>query len=100
MGREAGTGCLWGACAPDRYAARRLSLRAPRQFRVVKVNKRGKAQQRILELNFTEGIISVRAMSVFGGAVLSAMLVPGCVCERERSRICACKPPRACYAES
>eukprot|EP01050_Picozoa_sp_SAG11_P014824 SAG11_NODE_1864_length_4154_cov_1.816769_6_plen_115_part_00 len=30
------------------------------QFKVVKTNKRGKSQNRVLELNFTDGIIKVR----------------------------------------
>jgi hypothetical protein len=33
----------------------------PAQFRVVKTNKRGKAQNRILELNFQDGVITVRS---------------------------------------
>eukprot|EP01052_Picozoa_sp_SAG31_P032052 SAG31_NODE_3471_length_4234_cov_2.458525_4_plen_91_part_00 len=35
------------------------AVRRVTQFRVVKTNKRGKAQNRILEMNFTDGIIKV-----------------------------------------
>jgi hypothetical protein len=40
-------------------------------FRVVKTNRRGKAQNRVLELNFTDGVISVRRRRRLAVATLS-----------------------------
>ena len=47
----------WAALSPG--TADYNTLGCALQFRVVKTNKRGKAQNRVLELNFTDGIIQV-----------------------------------------
>ena len=42
-------------------ARNRMATAGVETFNVLKVNKKGKTQSRVLELNFTDGIISVRA---------------------------------------
>eukprot|EP01043_Picozoa_sp_COSAG02_P070779 COSAG02_NODE_12670_length_1511_cov_10.557365_1_plen_210_part_00 len=58
------------------------------QFRVVKTNKRGKAQNRILELNFQDGVITVRAASPI------APRLPSLTHLRAHRRTLWCSPPR------
>jgi hypothetical protein len=61
---------------------------------VVKTNKRGKAQNRILELNFQDGVITVRAAS----PRVSRLPSLACACTDARTHARARRPVRFCPA--